>query len=100
MTDAQVERIGVRELRQNASVYIDLVRTKGVVVEITHRGHLAARMVPAKQPETEYEKLIAEGIVRPAERPGHLLDIEPDPLPPGATPPSEEIIREREESPW
>lgn len=100
MCATRVERIGIRELRQNASHYVDLVRTKGVVVEITNRGRLAARMVSAEEAENEYGSLVASGVVEPAKRPGHLLDIEPDPLEPGHLPPSADIIREREESPW
>src|SRR3954447_13497895 len=103
MDDRRVERIGIRELRQNASVYIDMVWREGVTVEITNRGHLAARIVPVERPEDPLADLVAAGLVEPlegADESRDLLDIVPMPLPPGATPPSEDIIREREESPW
>lgn len=102
MEERRVERIGIRELRQNASVYIDLVWREGVTVEITNRGHLAARIVPAEEREDPLAALVAAGVVEPVgagEDHGDLLDVIPAPLPPGATPPSEDIIREREESP-
>ncbi len=52
-----MERIGVRELRQNASVYLREVKA-GESVEITERGRLVAVMSPpALSPS---ERLIAE----------------------------------------
>ena len=36
------QRIGIRELRQHASIYVDLAE-KGQTVDITHRGRLVAR---------------------------------------------------------
>lgn len=102
MEDRRVERIGIRELRQNASVYIDMVWREGVTVEITNRGQLAARIVPAEVRDDPLAALVAAGVVEPletGEEHGDLLDIVPAPLPPGATPPSEDIMREREESP-
>src|SRR5487761_876551 len=38
------QRIGIRELRQHASVYVDLVE-RGYTVDITNRGRLVARHV-------------------------------------------------------
>lgn len=103
MDERRIERIGIRELRQNASVYIDMVWREGVTVEITNRGHLAARIVPAEEQEDPLAALVAAGAVEPLETEeerGDLLDIVPAPLPLGAAPPSADIIREREESPW
>ena len=39
--------IGVRELRASASKILRLVREKGETVEITYRGQVIARIVPA-----------------------------------------------------
>lgn len=100
MDERRVERIGIRELRQNASVYIDMVWREGVTVEITNRGHLAARIVPAEQPDDPLADLVAAGVVEPGDGVEDLLDIAPLPLPEGTTPPSRHIIREREEAPW
>ena len=42
-------RIGIRELRQHASVYVDLAE-KGYTVDITNRGRLVAQLVPVTEP--------------------------------------------------
>jgi prevent-host-death family protein len=69
-----MERIGLRELRQNASRYIARV-ARGETVEVTQRGRLVARIVPAK-PDT-WEDLVLRGDIIPAESPGGLQDIVP-----------------------
>ncbi len=80
-------RIGIRELRQHASIYVDLAE-KGYTVDITNRGRLVARLVPVREPGSPLERLIAAGIIDPAEEPGGVGDIEPYPAPAGgrATP--------------
>jgi prevent-host-death family protein len=89
--------IGIRELRQHASVYVDLVE-KGQTVDITNRGRLVARLVPARDVESPLERLIAAGIMQPAEDPGSLLDIEPAPsVPEGRPTASEIVLKMREE---
>src|ERR1700744_6800556 len=91
------KRIGVRELRQHASLYVDLAE-KGYTVDITNRGRLVARLVPVHEPESPLERLIAAGIIGAAEDPGDLLDIEPGPpVPPGQPPASEILLQMREE---
>jgi prevent-host-death family protein len=72
------QRIGIRELRQHASVYVDLAE-KGYTVDITNRGRLVAQLVPVREPGSPLERLIAAGIVEPAEEPGGVGDIEPYP---------------------
>src|SRR6201994_480356 len=62
-------RIGIRELRQQASVYVDLAE-KGYTVDITNRGRLVAQLIPVREPGSPLERLIAAGIVEPAEEPG------------------------------
>src|SRR5690348_8414500 len=62
-------RIGIRELRQEASVYVNLAE-KGYTVDITNRGRLVAQLVPVREPGSPLERLIAAGIVEPAEEPG------------------------------
>lgn len=95
--DQAVRSIGIRELRQHASVYVDLAE-KGETVDITNRGRLVARLVPARDAESPLERLVAAGILRPAEDPGSLLDIEPaPPVPEGRPTASEILLRMREE---
>jgi prevent-host-death family protein len=73
-------RIGIRELRQHASVYVDLAE-KGYTVDITNRGRLVAQLVPVTEPGSPLERLIAAGIIEPAEEPGGVGGLEPYPSP-------------------
>jgi antitoxin (DNA-binding transcriptional repressor) of toxin-antitoxin stability system len=73
-------RIGIRELRQHASVYVDLAE-KGYTVDITNRGRLVAQLVPVFEPGSPLERLIASGVIEPAEEPGGVADIDPYPSP-------------------
>lgn len=68
-------QIGIRELRQHASIYVDLAE-KGYTVDITNRGRLVAQLVPAK-PSGPLERWIAAGIVEPADEPGSIVDLDP-----------------------
>ena len=69
-----MERIGLRELRQHASRYIARV-AQGETVEVTQRGRLVARIVPAV--EDPWEDLILRGEVIPAASSEGLLDEPP-----------------------
>jgi prevent-host-death family protein len=66
-----VTRIGVRELRQHASRYLDLVKD-GEVVEVTERGELVALLVSPSRDETARARLIATGRLIPASGPFRL----------------------------
>ena len=70
------QRIGIRELRQHASVYVDLVE-RGYTVDITNRGRLVAQMVPVRDPDSPLERWIAKGVIERAEDEGSVLEIEP-----------------------
>jgi prevent-host-death family protein len=65
-----MQRIGVRELRQNASRYLARVAS-GEVVEVTQRGRLVARIVPAGG--DAWADLVAAGEVIPASSKEDLL---------------------------
>lgn len=83
-----MERIGVRELRQHASRYLDLVK-RGETVEVTERGKLIARLVPPAESQTTRERLIADGRLVPAR---HELRL-PEPVrPPNRAGSTEEIL--------
>ncbi len=69
-----MERIGLRELRQNASRYIARV-AQGETVEVTQRGRLVARIVPAG--ESTWDDLILRGEVIPAASSVDLLGEDP-----------------------
>ena len=84
-------RIGIRELRQHASVYVDLAE-KGYTVDITNRGRLVAQLVPVREPGSALERLIAAGILEPAEEGGGVEDLDPYPPPPAGQPTASEIL--------
>ena len=56
--------VGVRELRDNLSRYLDRVRD-GEEVVVTDRGHAIARVLPIGA-ERVLDNLIASGVVTPA----------------------------------
>ena len=86
-------RVGVRELRQNLSVYLDRVRA-GERFEVTDRGHAVAALIPLPKPSTALERLIATGRVAAPE--GDLLEL---PVPSGrpSTRASDALAEQREE---
>ena len=84
-------RIGIRELRQHASVYVDLAE-KGYTVDITNRGRLVAQLVPVSEPGSPLERLIAAGVIEPAEEGGGVGDLDPYPALPVGQPTASEIL--------
>lgn len=94
-TVTHMERIGVRELRQNASVYLRKVKA-GESVEITERGRLVAVMSPpALSPS---ERLIAGGQVTLGA--GTWADVQPLPADPDGLTLSEILRQMRDEERW
>jgi prevent-host-death family protein len=83
----EAEKIGIRELRQHASRYVAMAKS-GMRVPVTDRGRLVAYLVPADEPGSAYERLLAAGRVRPAV--GNLLDL----LPPPPAEPGEPLLSE------
>lgn len=63
-----MERIGVRELRQHASRYLDRVKA-GETLKITERGRPVARLTPPGPDEQARERLINAGLLVPASQP-------------------------------
>jgi antitoxin (DNA-binding transcriptional repressor) of toxin-antitoxin stability system len=92
-----VERIGVRELRQNASRYIALVKA-GETVEVTERGVLVALLSPPGGARSTRDRLLACGRLIPATSPSGRLR-SPHPIPIAAGEPSNQDLldAEREE---
>jgi len=66
-----MDRIGVRELRQNASRYLARV-ADGESIEVTDRGRLVAMLVPVRG--DRWLDLVARGQILPAEGDGTVLD--------------------------
>lgn len=84
--------IGVRELRQNLSVYLDLVK-EGRILRVTEHGQEVALLTPLP-PKTMnvFERLVAEGKATAPTKSLRNLPL-PKPGPPGA-PTTEEILAE------
>ena len=81
-----MDRIGIRELRQHASRWLQRVAA-GESFEVTDRGRPVALLVPVPS-APGLEGLLETGRARPGH--GHLRDLgPPSPLPAGARPPSE-----------
>jgi prevent-host-death family protein len=93
-------RIGIRELRQHASVYVDLAE-KGYTIDITNRGRLVARLVPVREAGSPLERLIAAGILEPAEEGGGAAGLEPYPAPTAGQPTASGVLgQRRQEQAW
>jgi len=69
-----MQRIGVRELRQQASRYLKRVQA-GEAFEVTDNGRPVARLVPVLP--DPWQALIDNGQVIPPELPGGLLNVQP-----------------------
>lgn len=73
------ESIGIREVRQHASRYVAMAKA-GRRVPVTERGTLVACLVPAEEPSSPFERLVAAGRVRQATIRG-IADLMPPPPP-------------------
>ena len=81
--EPRTHRVSVRELRQNLSVYLRRVKD-GETLEVTEHGHAVARLGPLPSASlSPYERMLAEGRIRPALR--DLRDVEPLALAPGTS---------------
>ncbi len=93
------ERVGIRELRQNLSVYVRRVREEGRAYQVTERGEPVARLMPLeKRALSTYERMVAEGRISRAKRSMASL---PPPLPSGpGTSASAILLEMRDEERW
>ncbi len=91
------ERVGIRQLRQNLSIYVKRVREEGRSYEVTERGEPVARLTPlANRPTSLIEQMIADGRITPAQRRWGEVP-PPMQLPPGGRPLSEILQEMRDE---
>ena len=89
-------RVGVRELRQNLSVYLRRVKA-GEGFDVTERGVPVARLEPLVPADDPLARLEAEGKIRLAQRQrGNLADL-PPPLKIELERPMSEILQELKE---
>lgn len=84
---SEPESIGIRELRQHASRYVEMAE-QGQRVPVTKRGKLVAYLVPADQPQSAFQRMVAAGQVRLAS--GNLRNL----LPPPPAEPGERLLSE------
>ena len=95
----KAHRVGIRELRQNLSIYLRRVSEEGRAYEVTARGEPVARLTPLEdRPISLIERMTADDRVTPAER---VWSGVPSPLPPRAGKPLSQILQEmRDEERW
>jgi prevent-host-death family protein len=67
MTNEEPPTVGVRELRQNLSVYLSRVK-RGEAFAVTEHGHPVARLVPNVSLVDPLDRLLAEGRAVPPRR--------------------------------
>ena len=73
----QPARVGIRELRQNLSVYIERVKA-GETLEVTDHGRPVANLEPIREVAlTGLARLEAEGHIWPATRDRRTLPLPP-----------------------
>ena len=90
---ATTPRVGVRELRQNLSVYLRRI-AKGERFDVTDRGRVVALLVPLPEAATPLQRLVAAGLASAPE--GDLLELGPPPGKVSRTV-SEALLEAREE---
>jgi prevent-host-death family protein len=86
---ASRKTVGVRELRQNLSVYLTRVK-KGQALTVTEHGHAVAELRPLPQ-EDQLQRLLADARVSPAGRSAAQL---PRPLRVKLSRPVSDLLRE------
>jgi antitoxin (DNA-binding transcriptional repressor) of toxin-antitoxin stability system len=72
-----VEQVGVRELRQNLSVYLARIAL-GETLEVTDRGQPVAILAPLPKPTSVLERLKRDGRLTPAR--GDVLALKRPPM--------------------
>lgn len=87
-------KVGVRELRQDASAILRRVK-EGEIFEITEHGKPIAQIGPI--PTSHVESWVTAHLITPAKNPGTLHKIKPLPLPKGMRHPSEVLMEMRNE---
>lgn len=82
-------RVGVRELRQNLSIYLDRVK-QGETLEVTEHGRPVAQLGPRPaKPLSIIDQMIADGRITPA-----TFDHRKIPPPPSIPDPSGKTLSE------
>ena len=89
------DTVGVRELRQNLSVYLERVK-RGETLSVTEYGHVVAVLAPLPAAQlTTLERMAGEGRAQAPTR--SLRDLPPATPGLAGAPPSEDVIAEHRE---
>lgn len=88
-----MEAVGIRELRQNLSVYLKRVTEDGETFEVTDHGRPVALLSPRKG-EDWYNAMVAAGRIRPGK--GNFKDL-PPPIGPVSTRGTDALREQRED---
>lgn len=97
MSESGPRQVGVRELRQNLSVYLDRVKA-GETLEVTEHGRPVAELRPRpSEVLSVIDRLIAEGRITPASRSHREIPSAPRIA---GRPPSEILREMRDEERW
>lgn len=83
--------VGVRELRQNLSVYLDRVK-RGAVLQVTEHGRVVATLQPVAASDVRLDRLEAQGLVTRPRR--ALRDLPPPRQVPAHGRPLAEVLDE------
>lgn len=89
----ELAKVGVRELRQDASAILRRVKD-GEIIEITEHGTPIAHIGPA---HSQYEMALSRRLITPAVDPGIFLRDKPMKLKNSLTPLSEVLLEMRDE---
>jgi prevent-host-death family protein len=96
----ELKRVGIAELRQNLSRFLKLV-ADGDRIVVTDHNKPVAEIGPPTSGMTKFERLIAQGIIEPAEDPTGFEDWEPlPPYKPGEKTLTEILLEMRDEERW
>jgi prevent-host-death family protein len=91
--DAGIERVGIRELRDNLKDYLEKVE-RGETIEITKNGRTIGMLVPKPQPRNAVDRLVAEGTLLPSHSGHDSIRLPRRVLPSPGSRPSGEILEE------
>ena len=92
-----IEQVGVRDLREQLSKYLDRAR-HGETIEVTDRGTPIAVLMPLPEERRKLAELIESGVLRPAKKQWSPHEWRPLPPAPGVPPPSEILDAQREDA--
>ena len=96
-SERALARVGVRELRQNLSVYLDRVKA-GETLEVTEHGQPVAQLGPRPQKAVSIlDQMIADGRITPATVDHRTITLPPVIEDAGAPTVSEILQRMRDE---